>query len=392
MKRHHLYLSTLCAAALLTGCSSDKVEEETLWGIYQEPIVAEELPDTGDADEAEVVWKRKIGSGPHSGFARLLPGITDNSLFVADREGDVYRLDAGSGEIVWRARLDESINAAVGVGEGTVVVGHDSGNVTALSAQDGSMLWVSGIKRQISAPPVVGRAKAVIRTSDGLIIGLDLDSGETAWRISKKTPGLTVKGDSTPVIYGNVLLIGLSSGKLIANNVVSGRAYWEAEITHPGGRNEIERLSDSDAPPLVQGETVYAASYQGNIVAFHLEGAQVLWRTNFSTRLPMFLSNGQLFLTGQLGEVAALNAETGEMVWQQEIFRGHGVSAPVVAGGWVVIGDASGRIHVLDRDTGALVQTLKVVSDAVLGIIENKGSVTVTSAEGDISTIAFKNR
>ena len=392
MKTHHQCLLPVLAAVFLVGCSSDKVEEETLWGVYHEPFAAEALPETGDVDEIQVLWKRKIGSGSDSGFARILPGLMDGSLFMADRAGNVYRLEAESGKILWRARLDEPVNAAVGVGEGTVVVGHDSGNVTALDAQDGSIVWVNPIKRQISSPPVVGRTKAVIRTSDGLIIGLDLNTGETTWQISKKVPGLTVQGDSPPVIYGNVMLAGLSSGKLIANNVVSGRDYWEVEISHPGGRNEIERISDADASPLVNGETVYAASYQGNIVAYRLEDAGIRWRTHFSTRLPMFLSEQELFLTGQLGEVAALNADTGEMIWQQDIFRGHGVSAPVAVGNRVVIGDASGRIHMLDRQTGMLVQTLKVVSDAVLGLIVNGESTIVTSAEGDISAIAFKDR
>lgn len=392
MKIRRQYLPLVLAGVILAGCSSDKVEEETIWGIYHEPFAAETLPETGDADEIQVLWKRKIGDGSDSGFARLLPGVMDGDLFMAERAGSVYRLEAESGAVLWRARLGEPVNAAVGVGEGAVVVGHDSGNVTALDAQDGSVMWVFPVKRQISSPPVVGRAKAVIRTSDGLIVGLDLNTGETAWQISKKVPGLTVQGDSIPVIYGNVVLAGLASGKLIANNVISGRDYWEVEIAHPGGRNEIERLSDSDASPLVKDETVYAASYQGNIVAYRLEDAGILWRTHFSTRLPMFLYGQQLFLTGQLGEVAALNADTGEMIWQQDIFRGHGVSAPVAVGDRVVIGDASGRVHVLERDTGTLVQTLKVVSDAVLGIIAHGESVIIASAKGDISTIALKDR
>ena len=266
---------------------------------------------------------------------------------------------------------------------------HDNGDVSALKLSDGSLAWSAVIKRQISAIPAVGKGRIVLRTSDGLIVGLDSKTGQVSWEVKKEVPGLTIHGDSIPVITGDAVLIGLSSGKLIANNVISGRDYWEAEIGFGGGQNEIERLNDADTPPVIQGTTVYTASYQGSIMALQLQNAATMWRTDISTRLPMSLDDSSLYVTGDLGDVFALNPVDGTILWKQDIFRGHGVSPPVSVGDRVVIGDAEGRIHTLDKQSGALVQTRKVASGAILGLVSSERRFSAFSSEGDLVSLSL---
>ena len=270
-----------------------------------------------------------------------------------------------------------------------MVVTHDNGNVSALKASDGAVAWTVPIKRQFSSIPVVGKGRVVIRTADGLIIGLRAENGERVWQVKKEVPGLTMHGDSLPAITGDAVLTGLSSGKLIANNVINGRDYWEAEIGFVRGQNELERLNDSDTDPIIQGTSVYTASYQGSVMALQLQNAALIWDQDISTRLPMALGDGLLVVVGEFGDVYGLNTADGSILWQQDIFRGHGVSQPVIVGNRVVIGDANGNIHTLTPDSGALVQTRESVSGAVTGLIASENRIGVLSSEGKISTLSL---
>jgi outer membrane protein assembly factor BamB len=287
----------LLASMFVLGCNKDKVEEETLWGLHQEPVEPKELPSDSGAEELTVLWKDNIGGGAADGFAQLKPAIYESSVFVVNRSGDVYRRDASTGDVIWKVEVDEAVNSGVGVDEDLVVFSFDSGNVNALNASDGSLRWTSPLKRNVSAIPVVGKGRVVVRTSDGLVVGLDSDTGATAWQIKKEVPGLTIHGDSVPAITGDAVLVGLSNGKLIANNVISGRDYWEADLSFARGENELERLNDSDSAPIIQGTTVYTATYQGSVIAVQLQNASTIWRTDMSTRLPMAITGDSIIVT-----------------------------------------------------------------------------------------------
>ncbi|MYJ52315.1 MAG: outer membrane protein assembly factor BamB [Gammaproteobacteria bacterium] len=384
-------LALLLALALLSGCNSNKVPKPTVWGRFHEPVKAEELPDDSGVDEIHVLWKKNIGVGVKSGYARLVPAFAGGDVFVASRDGNVMRLDAESGSTIWRKKLDSPISFAVGLGGNLAVVGHDNGNVTALSVADGQTAWTVSVQRQISAVPAAVSEAVVIRTSDGRIIGLDPASGEQRWLLETELPGLTIQGDSMPLLGQDYMLVGLSNGKLMVGNSVTGRLFWEADIGVIGGRNDIERINDVDSTPMIRGTTAYAAAYQGYVKALSINSGDTLWQTEYSTRLPMALGPNRLFVTSELGEVAALEAVDGTIAWRQEIFRGHGMSSPVSVDGRVLIGDAEGRLHSLDPLSGDLVDTRNIVSGAVLAIVENGRLGAVLSSEGELALVDVRN-
>jgi outer membrane protein assembly factor BamB len=72
-----------------------------------------------------------------------------------------------------------------------------------------------------------------------------------------------------------------------------------------------------------------------------------------------------LFGTEADGTVIALKRTDGERVWSSERLRYRGLSAPLVAGRSVVIGDATGFIHLLSREDGSLLNRLTTDGSAI---------------------------
>ncbi len=382
----YLFLS-LFACAFLASCSGK--EQQVLWGVYQEPIEPQPYPiDTG-ALELTQLWKLELGEGDTDGYTILRPTYSENALFTVNRDGKVFKVNADDGSVEWTKKLGKRIFSGVGVGDGVAVVSSDLGEVIALSLEDGQPVWASSIKRQISAVPVVGNTRAVVRTADGMIIGLNSKTGRPVWRLEKPVPGLSVHGDSTPTIIGDAVILGLPSGMLIAANVINGREYWEAEIAYVRGTNELERLIDSDTPALVQGNVIYTAAYGSNISALRIEGAETVWKSGLSTRLPMAIHQNSLFATTLLGGVAAIDIETGETLWEQNGFQGWGVSHPVIFSDRVIVGDSNGKLHTLEIKTGKLIQSRGAIGGAIVSISVGDGQFTVYSSEGKIATYSL---
>ncbi len=58
---------------------------------------------------------------------------------------------------------------------------------------------------------------------------------------------------------------------------------WEISIAQSSGRNEIERLVDIDAKPLLVGSVLYVAAYQSRITALALGTRRILWTRDVSS-------------------------------------------------------------------------------------------------------------
>ena len=386
--KNHLAVILLGATLLAAGCKSN--DTQTLWGVYQEPVTPGELPKAAGASELKVLWRRDLGTGAAQGYAILKPAYGADGLYAASRDGDVFKLNPDNGAILWRRDLEAAIFSGVDADGRLAVVALDDGTIVALDAESGEVRWESPLNRQISAIPAVGQGRVVARTAGGAVVGLDAEDGEVVWSYEREVPGLSMHGDSTPVISGDAVFIGLANGRLLANNVVTGREYWETEISFARGRNELERLADSDAAPLVSATTLYAATYQGNVAALRLQDATVQWKVKLSSRLPMSLGAGRLLVTTELGEVVALDAESGERLWAQEAFRGHGMSRPLAIRERVVVGDANGTLYSLDINDGRLLEKRNTTSGAVVALVAGFDQFAAFSSQGALSVLSLR--
>ncbi len=384
-------VSLLCAVFLLSACTSDKVPKPTVWGRFQEPVEPVELsPDTG-VDEISVLWRRNFPGDFLRRYAQLTPAFASDGVVAASPSGNVRKINSASGQVEWTAGLDSPVSFAVGVGGSIAVVGHVNGDVTALNVDTGEIIWASAVEYQISAIPAVSDDAVVIRTSDGRIIGLDPDDGEQRWVLETERPGLTMQGDSQPTLEQDVMLVGLGNGKLLIGNSITGRLGWEVDVGIIGGRNDIESINDVDSPPVLSGDTVYAAAFHGYVKSINLNSTETIWETRYSTRLPMALGDRNLYVVSNLGELTALDIETGNIVWKQEMFRGHGMSPPAVLDGRVIIGDSKGHLHSLDRLSGQLIDTQKLFSGAVIAIVGNGQSAAVYTSRNELALIDIQN-
>jgi len=390
-----LVFATMVLSLMLAGCSREK---ETEWGIYNEPIESVDLPESAGLDELGVVWERDIGDTGDNGYAILRPAIGAGGVFVSNRDGTVRRLDSSDGKVVWQTKLKKKVLTGTGLGQGLVLVALDTGVVIGLDSDSGEEQWRASVNRQISAIPAAGSGRVVVRSADGMLIGLEASSGEEVWSLQRAAPGLSVHGDSIPLISGDVVITGLSNGKLIANSVINGREFWETDLSFVRGSNELERLSDVDTPPIVINNSLYAATYQGDVVSVDLQTSSVKWRQDISTRLPLSESEGTLFVVDELGGVHALSAESGEVRWHESGYQGRGISNPLgidadlVNGrsGRVVIGDADGNLHLLDADSGALLETRRVSRGAIISLARTADGFVAFSSRGGVIAMQLK--
>src|SRR5690606_26603123 len=128
----------------------------------------------------------------------------------------------------------------------------------------------------VSAPQSNGRVVA-LQTVDGKLVALDAATGQQRWIYETTIPALTLRGSSKPVFASNTVLAGFANGMVAAVNVNNGFLLWEERVAIPQGRYDIERVIDVDGDLLLAGNTLFASSYQGNLMAFDVQSGKITW-------------------------------------------------------------------------------------------------------------------
>ncbi len=341
---------------VLSACGGSKV--------VREPPAP--LPDFTPQTQIQELWSAGVGGVSDKLPVRLVPHLDGNTIYATDMRGRVTALAADSGRRLWETNTNLTVTGATGVGEGLVVVGGQKGQVIALNREDGKQAWSATVSSSVMSPPVAHAGVVVVQTVDGKLTGLAVADGKRLWVYERSEPALSLIGTAAPTVVDEFVLSGFASGKIVALHIKDGRALWEFTVSQPRGRNEVERMVDVDAPLLIVRDTLYAASYQGKIVAVDMRASgRLLWTRDASTFSGMDAGRGNIYLSDEKGHVLALDQTTGASVWKQDKLRGRSLSAPAYINGYVVVGDYQGYLHWLSAEDGRFVARHRVGSDAV---------------------------
>lgn len=333
------------------------------------------------------LWSADIGAATKD-YLGLQPMASDATVYAAGPKGRVSAFAAATGKRKWENDLDLPVSGAVGVGEELVAVGTRGGQVVALKRNTGKRVWTATVSSEVLAPPAVGDTIVVVQAVDGRLFGLSAADGKRLWVYERTEPALSLRGTDTPVLVGDSVLAGFASGRLAALRLADGRPLWDTTVAQPRGRNEIERLVDVDAPPLVFSDAIYAATYQGKLAAINPANGNIIWSRDVSTYTGLASDGTNVYLTNDHGYVLAFDRHTGASVWKQDALHGRKLNAPTLYDGAVVVADYEGYVHWLSREDGHFIARYQVGSSAVRarGVVADD-TLFIASISGTLSAL-----
>ncbi len=376
----------LAVLALLGGCST-----VTDWISPAEQDPPAELQDIDAKVTAQELWRVDTGAGSDDKRLNLVPTLEGGRIYVADAEGHVSALDASSGRALWSVQFDAPLSGGPGAGEGLVVIGTIDAEVIALSQADGSLKWRAGVSSEVLSTPVVADGRVVVRTIDGKIDGLDAASGERKWRYEREIPILTLRGTGSPVLSGDHVLCGMAGGKLLSLRVRDGAVLWDATVSVPRGRSELERLADIDGDPLVVEGIVYVATYQGEVAALEESSGALLWRRKFSSYSRMAADRYNVYASDADGSLWALDADNGSARWRQEDLHNRQLSDVALVSDVIAVGDFEGYVHFLSPKDGSLIGRTRVGSKPITkGMRVVDDTLYVMGDGGELAALQLK--
>lgn len=381
MKRINLTLAAGLAVLMLAGCGSSSKKE----------LPPAELEKFTAEVELERSWKRNIGVGQGELYNNLQPALDGLTLYAADANGRVVSMDRDTGKVNWQVKLKEPLSGAVGAGGGRVMLGTLNGAVITLDEMDGSELWRAQVSSEVLAPPQTNGDIVVVQSQDDKLVALDITTGEQRWMYESSLPVLTVRGHSTPVVSLYRVYAGLASGRVVALDANNGIALWEQRVAQPQGRSELERMVDIDGHLLLNDDTLYAATYQGNLVALDAESGNIRWQRPASSHGGPGAGFGSVYLSRADGAVEAFDQNRGIPLWTNEQLLRRQLTAPVAFSSYVAVADYEGYLHLLAQTDGRLVGRVRVDSKGVrVPPIARSGTLYIYGNSGDLAAYQLR--
>ena len=318
--------------------------------------------------------------------------IADDRVYAASHKaGEVVALNLTNGRLLWRAKTRAPLSGGTASSPELVVVGASDGQLFAFDAANGHGRWNIRLNGEVLAPAAISPKLIAVRTVDGKLHALRPEDGHELWVTEQQVPRLSLRGTASPVISGDLVLSGFDNGKVVALSAGDGSVQWEATVTPPHGRTELERLDDIDSPVRVAGRDVYAVGFQGKVAMLAIDTGQVWWSHEASSYRGLTVDEDTLYVADSDGVVSALKTRTGAEVWQQKALLHRGLSPIAVMDDTIVVGDFQGYLHFLDKASGALaarvatggtrISTQPLVVGDMVVVVNDRGQISAFRAK-----------
>ena len=321
------------------------------------------------------LWSTGVGDGQGKGLYKLQPVMTESVIYAASAEGEVKAMDRARGKKLWSTDLETGLSGGVGYHDGSLLLGSSDGSVIRLDANSGAVIWSTKLTGEVLAPPQGDGRVVVAQSYDGKLQGLDFETGEKLWTYDSNVPVLTIRGTGTPILRNNVIYAGFANGRVLAFNSRNGTTLWEARVAISQGRSEIERIVDIDGTMALEGNELYAASYQGRVVAIDATNGRKMWQRNVSSFSGVSQGFVNVYVTDEDGTVTAYLRNGQGLRWQQDALAFRELSRPTPVSSYVAVADLEGYIHLMSQVDGEFAGRVKA---------DGKGARADMLADGNV--------
>lgn len=188
-------------------------------------------------------------------------------------------------------------------------------------------------------------------------------------------------------------LAAFTPGPPAASGQTTYVGAWDSAVEAFGsGGRKLWRTATTGLPlttPVVYGNKVIIGTF-GGADAFDLSSGKVLWTETIPSGVvtaPLPAADGVLVVDRDSHQLHRLDLASGRELWAVQL--GTTLSPPVVVGGRAITVDEEGRMLVVDAVTGRLLQTLTLKSGVRSPVAVGGGTLYAVTNDGGITAVSL---
>ena len=201
----------LAATLLLSSCG--------MFGDKEEEAEPKELVKLKNKLKIKKLWSTKVGGSSDFLLVGLRPAGDGNRIYAASQDGKIIAVDPDSGKQHWKSDLEIELSAGPAVNEGLLAVATKDGELIVLDSNSGAEQWRTFVGGETLSNPLIKGDSVVVQTIDNRLIAFAKYDGKQRWEIEQTMPVLTMRGASSPMLVGSLVVAGFDNGRLAAVNI-----------------------------------------------------------------------------------------------------------------------------------------------------------------------------
>ncbi|MBV7544065.1 outer membrane protein assembly factor BamB [Acidovorax sp. sic0104] len=332
-------VSSVVLLAALGGCS--------LWNSGSSKPAPADLGANVAVLGVRQAWTARIGN---VGGLPLDVHANGNVITLASADGVVAAVDARTGGDVWRATLAEPLSAGVGSdGRSAAVVSRANALIVLDSGRE---RWRQSLGAQVFTPPLVAGGRVFVLSADRSVSAYDGATGRKLWTQQRQGEALVLRQAGVLLAVGDTLVVGFS-GRMVGLNPDNGSVRWEAPVGSSRGTNDVERLVELVGRTSRVADSVCARAFQAAVGCVNTARGATVWTQAASGAEGVHGDGEAVFGSESNGSVVAWRRSDGSRLWTTDRLKHRRLTAPLLLGRSVVVGDDSGLVHLLSRADGS---------------------------------------
>ncbi len=325
-----------------------------------------------------LAWTTKIGTVDFP----LDIKVNGTKFSVASTDGLVGSFDAVTGAEVWRTHVGTPISAGVG-SDGRFASVVTRGNEL-ITLDAGREIWRQKLSAQSFTSPLVAGGRVFVLAADRSLSAFDAQSGRKLWNQQRPGESLILRQSGVLMAVGDTLVAGFA-GRLVGVNPLNGTSRWESPIASPRGTNDIERLVDLVGRVSREADVVCARAFQAAVGCVDASRGALLWTKPADGFVGVHGDEKFVFGVEGDGKIIAWRRADGERAWISERLRFRNLTAPLVVGRSVAVGDDAGFVHLLSREDGSVLTRITTDGSAIATApVLAGGSLVVVTRSGGV--------
>ncbi len=353
-----------------------------------------EMGHAAVADRITEAWRADIGRG--GGYRRKItsqPVVADGRVYTMDSNASVSAFDVAKGGRVWRFETtpedDRGTNVGGGVvfAEGRIFASTGRGEVLCLEAATGELKWRQKLDNAARAAPTVAEGRLFVPLLGDKLVAHAIDDGRRLWSYQATEAQTAVLGLPSPAYADGLVVAGFGSGDLVALRGATGAVVWADSLASARGRNSGSDLSAIAGMPVIQDGRVYAVGLGGLMLALDLRSGRRLWERDVTSDSTPCVAGGWIYVLSADGELAAVSRIDGSVAWVTQLQKFQNMEKrrdPIRWLGPTLAGD-----RLIVASNAAVAEAVSPYTGEVLGQQELSGAVSVPAvvAQGTVFLI-----
>ena len=348
------------------------------------------------------VWTVNAGKGnTRKNRVSAAPVVADGRVYTMDTAA-VVQATGTNGAVLWQSDLTAEFDRGGGVsggglaaGPGRVYAATAYGELVALDAASGAVVWRQRVDSAVTGAPTVSGGTVFVSGRDGSGWAIAADTGRVRWTVPGAVGSTGMIGAAGPSVGENVVLFPFTNGSVTAALKVSGVQVWQAPVTGQRVGRAYAGVTDITGDAVVMGDVTYVGTASGRTAALDTSSGERIWTAVEGALNPPLVVGGSVFVVNDENRLVRLDAATGTQIWAVDMpyftkdkpKRRKAIVphfGPVLAGGRLAVVSGDGQLRLFNPADGSLVGGAEIPGGASAPPALAGGTLYVVSGNGQL--------